>query len=51
MEGDNISKLAARVVDVLQHDLEQIRQDLLNEAEALRLFTPPELQLLPPLQD
>ena len=50
IEGDNVSKLAARAVDTLERDLDQIRQDLLNEAESLGLFTPPELQPLPPLR-
>ncbi len=48
--GNNVSKLAARAVDLLQKDLVQIRQDLLNEAKSLRLFTLPELQPLPPLR-
>ncbi len=51
IEGDNVSKLDVRAVDVLTRDIEQIRQDLLNEAESLGLFTPLELQLLPPLRD
>lgn len=49
IEGNNVSKLAARAVDVMTCDIEQIRQDLLKEAEILGLFTPPMLQPLPPL--
>lgn len=50
IEGDNVSKLAARSIDTLQRDLDLIRQQLLNEATNLGLFTAPELQPLPPLR-
>ena len=48
IEGENVSKLSARTVELVDEDLDQVRNELMDYADSLGLFKDPSLEPLPP---